>query len=92
MKKRIVKISTSKNQWICKKFLIPALDPAKPLIRNSVKLRPGMAEAVQVIHTNAGVYGESGKLGKVDFCLNGGKVQPVCENATSNSPFLIWKL
>lgn len=42
-----------------------------------------MADAVQVIHTNAGVYGESGKLGKVDFCLNGGKTQPFCENTTS---------
>jgi len=34
---------------------------------------------VQVIHSNAGNYGESGKLGKIDFCLNGGKIQPLCE-------------
>ncbi|KAL0266522.1 UNVERIFIED_CONTAM: hypothetical protein PYX00_009034 [Menopon gallinae] len=61
---------------------IIALDPARPLIRNSVRLKPGMAESVQVIHTNAGNYGESGKIGKIDFCLNGGKIQPLCENKT----------
>lgn len=70
------------NYLLFRMHRIVALDPARPLIRTVTTLKPGMAEAVHVIHTNAGLYGEMGKLGKVDFCLNGGKVQPHCENTT----------
>lgn len=59
---------------------IIGLDPARPLISNNIKLSSGSAGAVHVLHTNAGHYGEGGRSGHVDFCINGGKVQPFCEN------------
>lgn len=40
----------------------------------------GDAEFVEVIHTNAGYYGEIDRVGHVDFCVNGGKVQPFCKD------------
>ena len=54
---------------------IIALDPARPLIRpgNQNRLDTGDARAVQVIHTNAGYYGEAGRIGHIDFCVNGGR-------------------
>lgn len=54
---------------------IIALDPARPLIRpgNQNRLDSGDARAVQVIHTNAGYYGEGGRVGHIDFCVNGGR-------------------
>lgn len=27
----------------------------------------------KVIHTNAGYYGEQGRVGHIDFCVNGGR-------------------
>ncbi|CAG9760469.1 unnamed protein product [Ceutorhynchus assimilis] len=59
---------------------IVALDPARPMILNQVKLTSGDAAAVHVLHTNAGHYGEGGRNGHVDFCINGGRIQPYCEN------------
>lgn len=46
---------------------IIALDPARPLIRpgNQNRLDTGDARAVQVIHTNAGYYGEGGRIGHI---------------------------
>ncbi|KAJ8917671.1 hypothetical protein NQ315_005118, partial [Exocentrus adspersus] len=58
---------------------IVALDPARPLISNSLRLTSGSAAAVHVLHTNAGHYGEAGRAGHVDFCINGGRIQPYCE-------------
>lgn len=62
---------------------IVALDPARPLIPQASRLTSGDAGAVQVLHTNAGHYGEAGRAGHVDFCINGGRVQPFCENSGS---------
>lgn len=62
---------------------IIALDPARPLVTAAVRLSSGDASAVHVLHTNAGHYGESGRAGHVDFCINGGKIQPYCENSGS---------
>lgn len=47
-----------------------ALDPARPLIAPGIgnRLDSGDAKSVQVMHTNAGYYGEGGRLGHVDFC------------------------
>ncbi|XP_015177527.1 PREDICTED: phospholipase A1 member A [Polistes dominula] len=61
---------------------IIGLDPAKPLIRPGLvnKLDSGDADFVEVIHTNAGYYGESNRLGHADFCINGGKIQPFCKD------------
>lgn len=60
---------------------IVALDPARPLVTPGLRLSSGNALAVHVLHTNAGNYGEAGKTGHVDFCINGGRIQPYCENA-----------
>ena len=62
---------------------IVGLDPARPLIASSSRLTSGHAAVVHVLHTNAGHYGEAGKSGHVDFCINGGRVMPYCENADS---------
>jgi phosphatidylserine sn-1 acylhydrolase len=51
---------------------------------NMNRLDTADAKAVQVIHTNAGYYGEVGRVGHVDFCVNGGRHQPYCGNSTSN--------
>lgn len=66
---------------------IIALDPARPLIRpgNQNRLDAGDARAVQVIHTNAGYYGEGGRIGHIDFCVNGGRR---CENFYCQSKYL----
>lgn len=69
-------------------FSFPALgvDPAKPLIRNraSGRLDPGDADVVQILHATAR-YGDLKRMGHVDFCLNGGHVQPICMNVSSES-------
>lgn len=64
--------------WRC--YRIIGLDPARPLLRPSLvnRLDAGDADFVEVIHTNAGYYGEFGRIGHVDFCVNGGKMQPFC--------------
>lgn len=61
------------------------LDPARPLVRNGAPLRldAGDANSVQILHTNAGHYGEGGRLGHMDVCINGGRSQPYCENSPS---------
>lgn len=65
--------------------LFEGLDPARPLIKPGIanRLDSGDAKSVQVMHTNAGYYGESGRVGHVDFCVNGGKRQPYCGNTSS---------
>lgn len=75
---------------ICVSFVIfclrpIGLDPARPLIKPGIqnRLDSGDAKSVQVMHTNAGYYGEGGRVGHVDFCVNGGKRQPYCSNTTS---------
>ncbi|KAK4875868.1 hypothetical protein RN001_012290 [Aquatica leii] len=64
---------------------IIALDPARPLIPVQSRLTAGDASAVHAIHTNAGHYGEMGKSGHVDFCVNGGRIQPYCESTENES-------
>ncbi|CAH1995320.1 unnamed protein product [Acanthoscelides obtectus] len=60
---------------------VVGLDPARPLVPPSSRLTSGAANAVHVLHTNAGHYGEGGRGGHVNFCINGGRTQPYCENA-----------
>lgn len=73
--------------WICFSLFVcdVGLDPARPLIKPGIqnRLDSGDAKSVQVMHTNAGYYGEGGRVGHVDFCVNGGKRQPYCSNTTS---------
>nr|XP_018901531.1 PREDICTED: phospholipase A1-like [Bemisia tabaci] len=65
---------------------IVGLDPARPLIRNNLKNRldPGDAEIVQVIHTTA-TYGDPRRLGTIDFCVNGGRLQPFCAESSNQA-------
>lgn len=64
---------------------IIGLDPARPLIKpgGPNRLDSGDAKSVQVIHTNAGFYGEGGRVGHVDICVNGGRKQPYCGETSS---------
>ncbi|XP_046388387.1 phospholipase A1 VesT1.02-like isoform X1 [Ischnura elegans] len=67
---------------------IIALDPARPLVHSLPgvgKLDARDAHSVVVLHTNAGFYGESGRIGDVDFCINGGRSQPFCANSSNEA-------
>lgn len=59
------------------------LDPARPLIdmfaSKVFRLTKDDAHHVQIIHTNAGFLGEVNQVGHVDFCVNGGRIQPGCK-------------
>lgn len=62
------------------------LDPALPFFTTSdrhSKLDKTDAKFVDVIHTNAGVYGKIEPSGHVDFYMNGGQTQPACEQHKS---------
>lgn len=63
-------------------FTCAGLDPARPLIENKAsaqfRLTRDDANVVQIIHTNAGGLGQISRTGSVDFCINGGKMQPFC--------------
>ncbi|KFB35770.1 lipase [Anopheles sinensis] len=71
------------NHLTKKQYRIIGLDPARPLIEKHAskefRLTRDDAKSVQIIHTNAGLLGQSAFTGKVDFCINGGQVQPYCE-------------
>ncbi|XP_038220937.1 inactive pancreatic lipase-related protein 1-like [Zerene cesonia] len=62
---------------------ITGLDPAKPLfdkIPLDQRLDPSDGEFVDVIHTDAGIFGYNRNVGHVDFYPNGGvSPQPGCE-------------
>lgn len=59
--------------------VIVGLDPAGPFITDNSKLNVTDAEYVQVIHTNAGIWGYDGPLGHADFYINmGGPMQEEC--------------
>ncbi|KAL1117790.1 hypothetical protein AAG570_004105 [Ranatra chinensis] len=61
---------------------IIGLDPARPLVRQyggrAFRLTKDDANVVQIIHTNAGLLGDLPIGGHVDFCVNGGHMQPEC--------------
>lgn len=68
-------------------FKIPrmtALDPNGPLFDDEPavghKLDPQDAMTVDVLHSNAGVFGTKGPDGTIDFYLNGGSEQPQCKS------------
>ncbi|RZF36008.1 hypothetical protein LSTR_LSTR005824 [Laodelphax striatellus] len=65
---------------------IIGLDPARPLIRSQSRSRldAGDADVVQVIHTSSS-FGDVRQMGRVDFCVNGGRVQPFCSNTTNEA-------
>lgn len=60
---------------------ISSLDPAGPCFSNldiDLRLSKEDADFVDVIHTDAGVYGLNEAIGHVDFYPNGGSEQPNC--------------
>ncbi|XP_004929470.1 phospholipase A1 isoform X1 [Bombyx mori] len=71
------------NHLTEKQYKIVGLDPARPLVSaygsRQFRLSRDDAYVVQVLHTNAGFLGESGLVGHVDFCINGGRLQPGCK-------------
>ncbi|CAH1407847.1 unnamed protein product [Nezara viridula] len=72
------------NHLSHKMYKIIGLDPARPLVDRyggrSFRLTRDDAHVVQVIHTNAGLLGELPQVGHIDFCVNGGRMQPSCAN------------
>lgn len=67
-------------------YVVIGLDPALPFFatfKDEWKLDPSDAVFVDVIHTSAGVFGKIEALGHVDFYVNGGTLQPSCNNAKS---------
>lgn len=70
-----------KLKWkLCLKI---GLDPALPLITDTVRLSWRDAQLVHTVQTNAGYYGDFGSIGHLDICVNNGVVQPFCTNADS---------
>ncbi|XP_065221142.1 lipase member H-like isoform X2 [Planococcus citri] len=71
------------NHLSHKMHKIIGLDPARPLVdrygSDNFRLTKNDANFVQVIHTNAGLLGETPQIGHVDFCVNGGTMQPSCQ-------------
>lgn len=66
-------------------YLLTALDPSRPLMNtrlNNGKLDAKDAKIVQVLHSNAGFYGQTDTIGTVDFCINNG-AQPYCRGTRS---------
>jgi hypothetical protein len=64
--------------------LSQGLDPALPFfasLSRSWKLDANDARFVDVIHTNVGVLGKVDNTGHADFYVNGGSVQPACNNS-----------
>lgn len=72
-------ISRSNNSMKLRR--ITGLDPANPAFFPSFFYQPltyREAEFVDIIHTDANVYGQPYSTGTVDFWPNGGKNQPGC--------------
>lgn len=66
------------------------LDPAGPFFSYTdpaVRLDPGDAKNVDVIHTDAGLLGTSQNVGHIDFFPNGGSRQPGCFFRFISNPF-----
>lgn len=62
------------------------LDPALPFyttVDRHSKLDRSDAKFVDVLHTNAGVFGKIEPSGHADFYINGGQTQPACEQHKS---------
>lgn len=83
---RNIKLKTFTSFWRC--YSVAGLDPARPLVDRygsaEFRLTRDDATMVQVIHTNAGFLGEAPQVGHVDFCVNGGRLQPSCAKEPRN--------
>lgn len=80
-------VSNSLEKLIGKKLKrITGLDPALPFFSTSSlewKLDKTDGDFVDVIHTNAGIFGKIETCGHVDFYMNGGQFQPGCTDHRS---------
>ena len=81
----VVSFASNKLEKVnSKKFeRITGLDPALPFFATSMKnwkLDKTDAHFVDVIHTNAGIYGKIESSGHIDFYMNGGQRQPMCKD------------
>ncbi|XP_055917532.1 phospholipase A1 member A-like isoform X2 [Eupeodes corollae] len=76
MGRNIIKKSNGKH----KIYRMAALDPAFPLFGPFFKpnINQNDADFVQIIHTEAGTFGQPVSSGHVDFWPNGGRGQPGC--------------
>ncbi|XP_076289001.1 pancreatic triacylglycerol lipase-like [Lasioglossum baleicum] len=64
---------------------VVALDPALPNFENAgpgERVARGDARYLEVIHTDAGVFGYVDPIGDIDFYPNGGSLQPGCMTNT----------
>ncbi|XP_002021657.2 lipase member H-A [Drosophila persimilis] len=71
------------NHLTKKQYRIIGLDPARPLIErkksNTFRLSLDDASVIQVLHTNAGFLGQEDNTGHLNYCVNGGRIQPYCK-------------
>lgn len=71
------------NHLTIKQHRIIGLDPARPLIERKksdhFRLTIDDANVIQVIHTNAGFLGQESNTGHLNYCINGGRMQPYCK-------------
>lgn len=66
------------------------MDPALPLYYSThlnKRLSRNDAKFVDVIHTNALEQGQIDPCGDIDFYVNGGVVQPACNNSSCMKVF-----
>ena len=72
------------------------LDPARPLVHRyatkTFRLTKDDAHVVQIFHTNAGLLGDQPQGGHVDFCINGGQIQPTCRKEGRRISMLLIKV
>ncbi|XP_050441589.1 phospholipase A1 VesT1.02-like [Adelges cooleyi] len=75
------------NHLTLRQHKIIGLDPARPLVSmfssDEFRLTRDDANVVEIIHTNIGMYGDTPRTGDVDFCVNGGRLQPVCSRESN---------
>lgn len=74
-------------------ILIVGLDPALPFFATNNlnrKLDASDADFVDVIHSNAGIFGKIEPSGHLDFYMNGGQIQPACKNHKSKCAFIFY--
>ncbi|XP_077295421.1 pancreatic lipase-related protein 3-like [Arctopsyche grandis] len=72
-------VTKGKITYITVTFKPYSFDPASPFFGNgSQRIRPGDANYVEIIHTNAGNVGLEDPVGDNDFYPNGGETQPGC--------------
>lgn len=72
------------SNYIYIPVIFPGLDPGNPIgfteLDLDILLDLGDADFVDVYHTDEGRLGQKGKIGQVDFYIDGGESQRICQN------------